>query len=380
MNRTIKRIGKVGIRIIMIALRVLPINRKKIVFSSFSARSYSDNPRAILEKILEGENTYDCVVVLNDVDGVKLPNGVRVVKHNSLKYLYEMATAKVWIDNTRKQPHILKRRNQIYIQTWHGAIFLKKIEKDVESTLDKEYIYTAKNDSKNIDVLLTNSKWEEDRMTECFWYSGKMVRTGSPRLDVLFKSEFDVKQIQEYMRLKSGTDYVLYAPTFRKNNNDVIFDIDLKRLIDALEEKNGKKWGVIVRLHPNIANSYNNIIYSEKIINGNLISDITEIFPVVKMLITDYSSAIFDFCITRKPAIIYAPDYEEYKKERDYHFELNKLPFPIAENNTQLSNIINNFDYEFYNEELDAFLSDLDVKEDGHASERVVALINEMVK
>ncbi|MGZ1333968.1 CDP-glycerol glycerophosphotransferase family protein, partial [Lactobacillus delbrueckii subsp. bulgaricus] len=139
---------------------------------------------------------------------------MRVVKYNTLRYLYEMATARVWVDNTRKQPHIVKRKGQFYIQTWHGGIFIKKIEKDAENVLDSEYVKTAINDSKNIDCFLTNSKWGENQIRRCFWYDGDIEITGSPRVDIIFNcSESKKKEIRNSLGINVKDHILLYAPT-----------------------------------------------------------------------------------------------------------------------------------------------------------------------
>lgn len=376
----IKNLVKPLIRCIMYVCRIFPVKNNKIIFSSFSARSYSDNPKYILEEIRMQRKDYDCVVVLNDPTTETVPEGVRIVKHNTLPYLYEMATAKVWVDNTRKQRHIIKRKNQVYIQTWHGSLALKKIEKDAESSLDPEYIKTAKSDSKKIDYLLTNSSWGENWLRRCFWYDGKILKTGSPRVDILIHADDDLKyRLKKQINLSVSKKYVLYAPTFRNGGCVDAYNINYKRLLNSLMNKFGGEWSVLIRLHPNIRDTKLRCEFNESIINMSKYPDINELYVISDILITDYSSTIFDFSAALKPSFLYASDIKTYQNDRDVLFDLHDLPFPLAEDNDTLEANIASFDYNSYIDCLKRFYSKLGLIEDGRASKRVVKIIDGIV-
>lgn len=370
----LKNILKPIIKQTMYLFQVFPIQQNKVVFSAFSARTYGDNPRFIAEEIASSGKNVDCVFVLDHPDRYSLPLGIRTVRHNTVKYLYEMATAKFWVDNTRKQPHIIKRRGQKYIQTWHGAIAFKMIEKDVQGVLDEEYVRTAIHDSSQIDYLLTNSKWGEDMLRRCFWYDGKILRTGSARLDILFRQTQAQKQaIRDQLKIPARARVLLYAPTFRKSKRMDVYDIDYSRLQSALETRFGGKWKIMVKLHPNISDLRYNI--PDYVIDATLYPDINELYGISDALITDYSSSILDYSVLRKPAFVYACDIEEYSQDRSTYFDIRALPFPLAENNEQLNEQVLHFDEGAYLNDLTAFHEELDLLEDGHASQRVADLI-----
>lgn len=376
----VKNIFKPFLSVSMVLLRIFPIKENKIVFSSFSARSYSDNPKYIAEEIIRRSSKYDCVAVLRNAFDI-VPDGIRTVRYNSLKYLYEMATAKIWVDNTRKQPYILKRKQQIYIQTWHGCPWFKRIEKDAEEVLDREYIETAKNDSRNIDYLLTNSTWGEEHFRDCFWYNGKILKYGSPRLYLLFNhSQNDIERIRNQLKLKEEYQYLLYAPTFRKNGDLSAYNIDYNRLIESLKKRFGGNWGIIFRLHPNIREERIHVTGNVEIIDASLYADINEIYVVSDFLVTDYSSTIFDFTFAKKRALIYANDFTEYRKDRSTMMDIRELPFSFAENNDELEDNILNFDDSVYQQKLDKFHKELDLVEDGKAGERVFNLIQTLAE
>ena len=141
----------------MKCFRIFPIDRKKIVVSNFRGKGYGDNPKYIIENLRKRKETYKIYWLVEDKNE-KMPEEIHVVKINSIASLYHLSTAKIWIDNCRKSPYITKRKKQYYIQTWHGAIGFKKIEKEAPG-LTEEYRLASLNDSKMIDILLSGSQW-----------------------------------------------------------------------------------------------------------------------------------------------------------------------------------------------------------------------------
>lgn len=377
--KIVKEICKKIITFVMYILRIFPIQENKILFSAFSARYYSDNPKYIAEYIIKNNLDYKCVFVLKNKSTEGIPEKIKVVKYNSLSFLYELVTAKFWIDNTRKQSFVVKRKNQIYIQTWHGSILLKKIEQAAEKVLDKEYVDTAKKDSKNIDYLLVSSKWGKETFEKCFWYNGKICITGSPRVDILVNDSEQVKQeTLKKLKLNKNKKILLYAPTFRRDSSNKAYTIDYKRMIQVLREVTGNDWIILTKLHPNIANL--NLIKDEDVVNVSNYPDISELYLISDMLITDYSSTMFDFSITKKPVLLYCADIDEYIDERNFNLDLFKLPYAISQNNDELERNIRRFNYEEYLDRLKNFFEKLDIIEDGLATKRVIEIIDKEKK
>ena len=119
---------------------IMPLKENKIIFDNFAGKGYADNPKYIANELLNRKLDLDLVWLLNDMEQI-LPVGIRKVKYNSIKSLYEYATAKVIVDNIRNS-HLMKKRNgQIYLQTWHGSKPLKYIEKDAENNLSAKFCY-----------------------------------------------------------------------------------------------------------------------------------------------------------------------------------------------------------------------------------------------
>jgi CDP-glycerol glycerophosphotransferase len=112
---------------------------------------------------------------------------------------------------------------------------------------------------------------------------------------------------------------------------------------------------VIVRMHPNLINKVDtsSLIAFEGVVDGTRYHDMQELLCISDVLITDYSSSMFDFSMQRRPCLLYATDIEEY--DRGYYFDLTKLPYPLARNEEELLSVISNFDTESYASHLTEF-------------------------
>jgi len=359
-------------------LWLFPIKKNKIVISNYDGKGYGDNGKYIVEQIIEQNLNIDIVWLLNKelIGKSSFPPQVRVVKNRSLRALYELATAKIWIDNCRKCFYPPKRKDQIYIQTWHGGIALKKVEKDAESKLNYTYINKAKNDSKIANLFISNSKFCSNLYRDAFWYNGDIIECGSPRNDIFFKNDTHAKEkVCKSFKLNEQINILLYAPTFRADYGVNLYKMNFKKLINVVEDATKNEWCVLVRLHPNISDKADFMQYDSKVINATDYDDMYELLAAADILITDYSSTMFEFSLMYKPVLLYTPDIEEYKKDRDFYFNIFSLPFPVAETEEQLYKLIQNFDHKMYTQRLKSFFNELGIVEDGNAAKRVVELI-----
>ena len=230
-----------------------------------------------------------------------------------------------------------------------------------------------------MDCLLSGSRWGTSIFSKGFWYDGPILKTGLPRQDILVNLD-DIKkrELRNKIGIEDGYKVALYAPTFRKEMTEYsIYDLDWHSLKSVLEEKFGGKWIGAIRLHPGLFAEYKN---NRDCIDLSKYSDSQEVLAISDLVITDYSSVIFDFALTGKPAFIYAPDLEEYRKDRDVYFDFDKVPFPYAKNQEQLRNNIFAFDEKRYQKELRLFLYDeCGMYPIGNASENVCTLIDNFI-
>ncbi|MCR1900082.1 CDP-glycerol glycerophosphotransferase family protein [Irregularibacter muris] len=361
---------------------IFPVKRNKIVVCNYYGKGYGDNGKYIVEEILRQKLNYDIVWLLkNDLIGrSELPLQVRVAKYGSLRALYELATAKIWINNSRIAFNPPKRKKQYYIQTWHGGIALKQVEKDVESRLNKDYIESAKYDSYIANLFISNSTFCTNMYRSAFWYNSEILEIGSPRCDILVNQDKEIiKRVRKHFKIDENSHILIYAPTFRADSSTQVYNIDFNRLMKVLDGKFGGQWNILVRLHPNISSKDSFMQYTSKIINATNYTDMYDLLVAGDILITDYSSTMFEFSFTHKPVILYAADIESYVQDRNFYFDIRSLPYPLAENNDQLINIIEKFDLNKYSKSLKNFLTDLGIKENGTASHQIVERIKKII-
>lgn len=356
---------------------ILPVKKNKIVFVSYYGRPFSDNPKYIAEALLKTGQPMEYVWVTNGVEDPKTPDGFKTAKINSFKYIYHMSTAKFWVDNARKF-WCLKKKNQLYIQCWHGGFGLKKIEKDAADTLLDDYIRMAVRDAEQTDLMVSNSKTLTKLYRDAFWYeNGEIMEKGLPRNDRLFNfTNDDARRIKESLGIDQSKKVMLYAPTFRKNHDISVYNLDYERCAKALGKRFGGEWVILVRLHPNVFKLAENLTFPPQYaVDVSRYSDIQELYMISDCAVTDYSSVMFDFMLLKRPCMLYAADVEEYKKERDFFITLDSLPFPLAQDNNSLEKLICDFDEKEYNENVESFKAFHGFCDSGCASESVAEWI-----
>lgn len=362
--------------IFLILCVVFKINEKKIICSSYNHTRISCNPKYITKYLIENNiHDFEIVWVLRkSKQNDQNIEGVRFVKFLSLRYLYEMATAKYILSNQRTDFIVGKRKNQKYIQLWHSSVRLKKIEGDAEKYLSKYYIKMAKKDSKKTDVMVSGSKHSTEIYRRAFWFSGEILEIGTPRNDILFNNnDMLVNNIREKIGIPKDNKVLLYAPTFRNNYQYDYNLLEVKKLKNILEKNSNENWIILIKFHPNMIreNIYDNILDSA--INVSNYEDIQELFLISDYLITDYSSVMFDFCLTYKPIFLFVPDLEKYYlMERDLYFQLEELPFSISKNMKELERNITSFELDIYKNSVKKFLGKIGSFESGNACEKFI--------
>lgn len=355
------------------------VQKNKIICINFNGNSYGDSPKSITEYILNNNLNYQIVWATKNISDENIPSKIKKIKIGTFKYLYELATSEIWINNSRFPYYVKKRKKQFYIQTWHGGLGLKKIEANADNLSDS-YIKIAKHDSKMIDIIISNSKYRTEQYKKYFWYKGKILESGLPRNDIFFlknKNE-KINDIKMNLNIENDIKIILYAPTFRTYNFNY-FDIDFKKLIKKLEAKTKKRYVVLLRLHPNLYNKIE-IPLNKSFIDVSKYNDTEELLLISDLVISDYSSIFFDFLYTKNPVYLYAPDYDKYIKNRGLNFEYKDLPFSISYSKDELINHIVNEDSLKYQKKLDDFLEKAEIYDDGNASEKIIKIISERSK
>lgn len=359
------------VRAYMMMCRIYPINNKMFVFKSDRGGGCTDSPLCLFETLREKYPDYEAVWVLNDP--AQKPEGAKVVKEGSFAEVKALATAGFWVDNKRKGCWTIKRKGQKYIQTWHGPIALKRVEKDIEDKLPPYYVKSCKHDSKIVDYFLSGSKWTTEFYRRSFWYDGEILELGIPRSDKLFRDPGDmITKIHEIYGLEDSVRLILYAPTFRDDGRRDVYCMDYHKVVDAMRERFGGDWKILVRMHPNMQKEKGIVTFDDEVLNGNLVEDIGDLIMSSDLLITDYSSCMFDAMEAGRKVLIFAPDIEMYREDRGFAMPMEDLPFEIAENNSELLEMIRSFDETVYADNVKAFSDKIGILDDGNASVKIL--------
>lgn len=354
---------------------IFPLNNNKVFSMSYWGKGYGDNGKYVCEELIK---KFKDVKIIWPIKGKSklgdAPENVKAVRFYSLPYFYHIATSKVWISNVRLPSYFRKRNDQYYIHMWHGSIALKYIEADTEDTLSKGYVQSAKNDSKMANLFLSNSKFWSDLIRKSFWYKGPILECGVPRLDVFYNPNIDKHAIKHKLGLKEK-NILFYAPTFRADMSIDNYSIDYERLRATLTEATGENWHICVRLHPNVIGAGGELPHVDGVSDFSLYPDMYELMLVTNLLITDYSSTMFEAAFAGISVILFANDINEYNKDRKFYFDIRKLPFLLAETNDELMSAIRAFNKEKYLQKVEAFKNTLGGIIGGNASAQTADVI-----
>ncbi|MCF0146433.1 MAG: CDP-glycerol glycerophosphotransferase family protein [Eubacterium sp.] len=373
----VKALTFLGIRILR---PFFPVDDRKILFLTFSG-NYDCNPKAICSEIIRQGLDLKLVWGVYELpkkEDSSFPDQVKPVKRNSVSFYKEISSAKIIVDNainmaTLKYP---KKKNQILIQTWHGSLGMKKI--GAASNRDKRWVYLAETEARQTDAILSNSTFDNHFFRESFWKETMIWEFGHPRNDIFFlKDEKEKKDIEQKLRkwfgISGDTKICLYAPTFRDDGDLKPYALSYQKLIDALQEKFGGKWVVLVRFHFRTRSIPGSCKLPDIVKDAGDYPDIQELLTAADVGITDYSSWICDYVHSRRPAFVYAADLHRYaEKDRGLILPIHEFPFPASADEQELVDSIRGFDEQKYKNACDSFLDKMGCWDDGCASVKTV--------
>lgn len=338
----------------------ISVKENYVLFLSFHGRGYSDNPKYMHlymkdePKFKDFKFIWACKNTNTKIDNAK------VVRYNGILYFYYLARCKYWVVNCKLPKHIIKKEDQVYLQTWHGTP-LKKLAHDIEvkegttfyrTKMSKEEMY----ETYDIDVAKYNYMISPNPFSTKVFQSAfrinreRLIETGYPRNDILVNyTKEQMKDIKKRFGLPEDKKVILYAPTWRDNSYVTSgYTFELEANFDKWKEVLGKDYVVLFKPHYLIINKYENrddlkdFLY---LVDAK--ADINDCYLVSDILVTDYSSVFFDYAILNRPMYFYMYDLETYASDlRGFYFDINEvLPGPIVKDeDTLLENISKNID------------------------------------
>lgn len=362
------------------------LNPKKIMFITFQG-DYNCNPKAIANEFIKSKSDFELVWVVrkeNLIDTSQYPKELKLVVRNTKEFYKEAASSKYIVDNANNFEYLKmqKREGQVLLQPWHGSMGFKKL--DPSSVKNENWVRKALKLDEITDYCIVNSKFEEDVFKGSYWPTTEMLHFGHPRNDVLFNKNGEFEKYSKIIRkkygIKNNVKLALYAPTFRDDCSLESYNLDYEKLHEALVERFGGEWRILVRFHFKLKNMPIPKKYLEKVVNVTDYPDMQELLCGVDFGITDYSSWMCDFVLTNKPGFLYTSDIEKYIDERGFYYPLESSPFPVAKTNEELCNKIISFDEKKYKKDVKEFLKDKGCCEEGAASKKVIEFILKLNK
>ena len=390
--KLIKQIKKLAFFIISngykVARRFVVSDNKTILFISYHGRGYSCNPKYIHQELLQDERFkgFNFIWALKDTS--QEIEGATIIKYRSLQYFYYLAKSKIWISNCKLPSYCLKKRKQVYIQTWHGTP-LKRLAYDINID-EKQTFYRSKmskqemvksydDDSKQYNYLISPNSFTSEKYQSCFKVSSDKIKEfGYPRNDFLVNLKQDqIEQLKVKLGLPSDKKIILYAPTWRDNSfnhKGYTFNLqcDFKKWQHYLE----KDYVVIFKPHYLISNKFDNEQFKDFLYLFDANIDINELYAVSDLLITDYSSVFFDYSILDRPILFYMYDLDDYRDNlRGFYLDIDKdLPGQVVKHEEDLFKIIINDMHNF--ESIKAlrkdFINKYHTSEQGNASKKII--------
>ncbi|HEC1885048.1 TPA: CDP-glycerol glycerophosphotransferase family protein [Campylobacter jejuni] len=351
----------------------LKIVDNMILYESFHGKSMTCNPYAIFLYLLEQDTFKDFIHiwVINDLNNIKNKfkkmKNVICVKRNSDLYLKYLASSKYLINNVTFPDYFIRKEGQLYLNTWHG-IPIKYLGKKIKSGF-MEYANVQRNFLHATHLihpnLYTKDILENDYEIKSI-FKGKSILTGYPRVDLLLNQN---RNLKHDLNIPEEQKILLYAPTWRGGMNSQYFDFN--RLANDIKELKKLNFKILLSIHYEVKHLFLNEQFQDILIPEWV--EINELLSIVDVLVSDYSSIIFDFMILNKPIIFYIYDYEIYKEERGVYFDINEIAQYTCKTIEELKLVLKSkelFNQKAISKELqDKFLS----LEDGQSTKRVVS-------
>ncbi|MFI7355541.1 CDP-glycerol glycerophosphotransferase family protein [Streptomyces avidinii] len=359
------------------AARRKPLNQA-VLFDAFKGTQYSDSPRALHEEMVRRGLDVEHLWVVRD-DQVQVPPTARPVRMWSPDWYEAMARSKYVVANNHLPDWFEKRDGQVVVQTWHGTP-LKRIGHDIEAVhfADKRYLERVEKEVQNWDMLVSPNSFSTPILKRAFQFPGEMVESGYPRNDILRRADSGQRaaEVRRRIGLPPGKRAIMYAPTWRDDQFYAPgkYKLDFRIDLDQAKAQLGHDHVLLVRRHPNVVDPVPGA-GDGFVFDVSDYPDMADLSLIADVMITDYSSLMFDFVNTGRPILFFTYDLDHYRDTlRGFYFDFEQsAPGPLVYTSPELIGAIRNIDriqhgyaarYRWFQQEF----CDLD---DGYASARL---------
>lgn len=377
-SEIIRYLKKKIIKGILHVFWIFPVNKNKVFLLNELSCTYGDSLKYIDIYLKKNcINKYEIVFPIKE--GYEKPSEDKIVRPYSFAYFKEILSSGTIITNAGGVSYLPKRKSQKIINTWHGGGPYKKTSTDVYDNY--WYRKEVQMNCDNIDYILSSCRYFTDIEAKSMGFEAeKCIPVGLPRNDIIFADHQDiVKKVRDFYLIPEGKKFILYAPTFRSSNNQSTckmisnyIDLDIDTILSVLREKYKCDWVLGIRLHPKLSDID---MSSLNVLNCTTYPDMQELLCSADAIITDYSSLMWDYSFTYRPVFIYAPDIEQYEKERGFYMPVSEWPYPIARSNEELKNKILEFNEDQYRKKVKEHHQVSGSYETGNACAQIAELI-----
>lgn len=353
------------------ALRTLGLfvkTQDNLVLFTAQAKRFNDSPKAIYLYMLEHNmaSKYHCVWAVDDPGKYDIPGNAEVIVMDTLQYFKTALRAKYWICSVNIERGLhFKKKNTVFLNTWHC----------VPTNYMGNAVGTRKDfDWRKTDYICYSGNYEKPIIIrDCVAYEKNLLPSGLPRNDELFYVDKDlVRKKRQILGIPEGKKVILYAPTWR-DSNDLGKDYDMSVPIDWEKWRKilADDYVLLIRTHP-LTTKLLNVEFDDFIRDFSNYPDVNDLMIAADIMISDYSSIIFDYAILGRPIICFGYDYDEYVKQRGFYFDLDKeFPSGIIRSEDQVLNFIRDMDYEEQSNKTKA-MKEKFVEFGGHATEMCI--------
>jgi CDP-glycerol glycerophosphotransferase len=358
----------------------LPMRSDVVVFESSSGRSYSDSPRYIYEELVRARPDLTKVWAYRG----RLPVAdarTKPVARLSPAYFYYLGRAKYWVNNQSFPYYIRRRRNGVFVQTWHGTP-LKRMLHDLPEIRGRDpgYLERASIAAQQWSLLVSPNSYTTEVMRTAYRYRGDTLEVGYPRNDVLHGPDRDrlTRRLRSALGLSGARQVVLYAPTFRDDQTTGgRFSFRLPFDLNRLRTELGEDTVLLLRMHGLVRQRIEIPPELQEVVRDvTRYPEMQELMLVSDVLVTDYSSVFVDYASLGRPMVFYAYDLETYRDDlRGFYLDFESLvPGPLVQTEDEFWAALRaaeSLPGHAYRE----FVARFAPYDDGHASERVVAAV-----
>ena len=357
--------------------------KSAMVFECFWGRQASGNPLALAKSLESRLPNFERYWVINP-GHTYAPTGYRPLVRWTEEWYEVMASAALVVTNAALAPYFRRRDDQVVVQTWHGTP-LKRLGLDMLSFehMGAGYQRDLVQQSAQWSHIVSPNAFCSEVFPSAFGYSGPLLEFGSPRNDVLVDDNDpnESARILADLGVAADVPVVLFAPTFRdgvRKNGAIHTDVGVD--LDQLARNIGGNAVVLFRAHNYVA-SMDTRSSGVQVINVSDYPDIANLYRIADLLITDYSSVMFDFAVTGRPMVFHCPDLADYRDRlRGFYFDFEgTAPGPITVDAASLAECVvaglNNGVPLSHRAAYDAFSKRYAGWEDGSAADQVADVI-----